>query len=250
MLEKIQNIEGLDIYQDFELFDDTPPGETIVKFQLVAEDMPFLTAQAGHIVRKNFVYIYKEKDLGRTSFRRRIRDGVEFDEATNKWVIKKLAPNSDIKQHPNEWNAFYRGTHDNEIGSPLLLMFKNDPSRVEFYKSKHIITVEQLARVGHTNATELGMGVSDDVKKAKMFLQKIKEQAPVLEMNAKLEEKDKRIAQLEAQVGELAGKLTELIDLQLGNKSEEEPSVAVSKRRGRPKGSKNKSSLEIEGMQE
>ena len=89
-MEKALQIEGLDYTQDHDLYDDTPPDAIITEFEVVSEIMPFLSEQAGKEIRKNWVYVRRTFELGRSSYFRRIYDEVEFDETAQKWKIKKL----------------------------------------------------------------------------------------------------------------------------------------------------------------
>lgn len=224
MLQNTQHIEGLSNYEDFELFDDTPPGEVQVKFYVESEEMPYLSEREGRIIRKNFVHVSAEWDLGRSKWSRRIRDKVEFDDATQKWVIAKLARNSDIKRWPTQWNAFMRGSSEDITGTPLSLLFKTDPSKVEMYKFKHISTVEHLASLSEATASDLGMGGREDVQKAKKYLERVKENSSTAKVTAALEEKDRIIHSLQSQLNDLADKFSKFIE----NQNEEKP------RRGRP----------------
>jgi hypothetical protein len=222
MLERVQHIEGLDAHEDHELFDDTPPGANIIRFYVEQEEMPFLTAQAGEVVRKNFVYVEAIVNLGNLHWQRRVRDKVEFDAVKGQWVIKKLAPGtkSDIRRWPNEWNAFMRGSHDGQvIGAPLLLLFKNDPSRVAHYAASHIKTIESLAACTESHIQLLGMGAREDVSKAQSYLKRLEEQAPATEMKFLLEQKDQQIQSLQGQLTDLSGKLSQLIEAQGAEKA-------------------------------
>lgn len=226
-LEQIQHIEGLEgAFQASEGLDDTDPGAMIVRFEVVSEEMPAETERAGHVVRKNFVHIYKQWEVGHTAFRRRIRDSVEFDETEKKWKVKKLAPESrsDILKHPAEWNAFARGTAAEDIGTPLSVMFKHDPSRVLFYKDHHITTVERLSGVNDTDASLMGFGVGDDVRKARDYLARLQRASNNgVQIMSQLDSLAEENARLKQQIEELASR-------------KEEPVEAEVKRgRGRPK---------------
>ncbi len=129
-----------------------------------------------------------------------------------------------------------RGTKDIIAGTPLSMIFRTDPSRVEFYKHYHILTTEQLAAMNATDSANLGMGVKDDVEKAKLYNRKIKEQAPALELNARLEAKDKQIASLTAQLADYGDKLNQLLDSQING------TPLVKKKGGRP--AANKANIE------
>lgn len=225
MLEKVTHIEGLDAYDDVEVYDDTPPGVTQVNFEVRSEEMPFLSAKEGKIVRNNFIWIRKVMDLGRSILERRIYDSVEFDEITQKWKIKKLAVMSDIRRYPESWNAFMRGASAESIGTPISLIFKNDPSRAEMYKTKGIHSIEQLASLTDSHIQELGMGIGSDREKAKNYMLRIEQQAPKLALDSLVEEKDRQIASLEAKLSDLTDKFTKFMERETSPK----------KPRGRPR---------------
>lgn len=214
MLKQITHIEGLDShYEDLEMPNDTPPVGVQVKFDVVQVEQPFLTAQEGRPIYKDEVFIIKEWELGRSKFRRKVRDAVVYEDG--KFKIKKLAPRSDIKQYPDEWNAFMRGATDATVGTPLSLLFRNDPSRAERYYFLHINTIEKLASLNESNAQDLGMDARSDIERAREFIKRTKEQAPALEMNLKLEQKDQEIISLRNAVADLTEKLTQVLNAQI-----------------------------------
>jgi len=241
MLEKVTHIEGLEGFDSKEMYDDTPPDSVLVRFDVRPVEQPFLSAQENRIIYKNIVFISKEWELGRSSLARPIRDTVAFDEKEQKWKISKLAPNSDIKKYPAEWNAFQRGQSNNDIGTPLLLLFKTDPSRVEWYKFRHITTVERLAAMNHSNSQDLGMGVSEDIQRAQNYLAQTKSSGAANELKARLEEKDSQVASLQNQLADLSAKLTEVLKDQTSPHREIEP---AKKGRGRPR------KVEVENLEE
>lgn len=219
MLEKVTHIEGLDVHEDHELFDDTDPTVVQTRFYVKSEEMPFLSEKEGRIVRKNLVYVRRTWDMGRSDYSRPINDLVEWDERTSKWVVKKLTPGmvssgpiSDIRRNPNEWNAFARGSGDQIVGVPLTLLFPNDPSLVEHYASKHIKSIEQLSALNETNLQDLGGFSREHVAKAKSYLDSVKENAEGVKVTAMIEQKDRQIAALEARLADMAEKFSELLD--------------------------------------
>jgi hypothetical protein len=227
-MQKTTMIEGYTGYEHQEdLLDDTNPGSVIVKFLVKSEVMPALSASAGREVRKNFVHVEVVMELGRSSWCRRVRDTVEFDEQTNKWKVTKLAEGerSDIRRWPDAWNAFARNSSEDVTGTPLSLLFKNDPSRVEHYKTRQITTVERLASMNSTDIDNLGMGARGDHAKAVQYLTRVKMLAGANEANFEIEKIANENESLRNQVADLSSKLTQLLEAQLGE---------APKKRGRP----------------
>ena len=214
MLQKTTHIEGLEgHYEDLQLENDTPPQGVQVRFDVVPVEQTFLTAQENRPVYKDEVYITKEWELGRSRLARKIRDIVEFKDG--RYIVKKLARNSDIKEYPDAWNAFARGQSQENIGTPLSLLFKADPSKVEVYKFRHIQTVEQLAGLNSSNAQDLGMDAASDIERAKGFLRRTKEQGASLELNLKLEQMERENSTLKSQLEDLNDKLGQLLSAQI-----------------------------------
>lgn len=228
MLEKTTHIEGLvDDFHDVELLDDTSPYKVLTKFHVVSEEMPFLSAQEGRVIRKNFVYITHTWELGRTSISERIKDTVVFDEGTKKWKITMLAPGeqSDIRRFPEAWNSFARNASEDDLGTPLMLLFKNDPSRVEHYKAYHITTVERLAGMNPSDLENMGMGARGDSERARSYLARAQGNADKTAATYQIDMVVQENQSLRSQVEDLSSKLSQLLEAQLG----ESP-----KRRGRP----------------
>ena len=228
-LEKVTNIEGLDHFQDHDLSTDTHPEARIVKFEVRAVEMPYLSNELGQVVFKNKVHITIIKDLGHTVVGPRpIRDVVEFDEKAGTWKIKKLAVQSDIKRFPEEWNAFMRGISAEALGTPLSVLFRHDPVKVENYKIKHIHSIEHLAALTDASIQELGLGARQDMDKAKAYLDRIKQLAPGMALDRKLQEKDEEINALKSQLNDLLAKFSEFVE------REDRKEENTSRKRGRP----------------
>ena len=253
-LQLNETIEGLSTWDDHELQDDTPTNSMLVHFDVVAEEMPFLTEQneSGTVVYKNFVWIFKEKHLGNFQMGRRLRDKVEWDEAQGKWIVQRLHKSqSDIRQYPNEWNAFFRNAKEGgDVGVPLNLLFRQDPSRVAHYARYKINTIERLANLPQMDADTLGMGATNDILKAKNYLARAKEQAPMIQVQAQFAEKDAQIVALlksqEEQARINADLQSKLMELLQGEK----PTVIRSKPKSRQaRAKKLASDSAIEGME-
>lgn len=212
MLQPVTHIEGLsNAYDNVQMLDDNKPGVTIVRFFVQSEEIPALSQ--AEIVRKSFVWIEKIMNLGNAILLRRIRDEVAFEDG--KWKVKKLAVKSDIRQYPNEWNAFARGASEEIAGTPILHLFRNDPARAEYYKSRHIQTVEQLAACGAQQTEQMGIGAREDVERAKQFLARIQGQAGSVAVATALEEKDRKLQEMERELADLKSKLTQVLTAQI-----------------------------------
>lgn len=232
-IDQTIHIDGLDTFQDHDLSmgNDTPPDAIMVKFEVVSEYMPFLSEQKGERVYKNFVHRSYIKELGHSTGSRRIKDTVEYDEASGRWKVKKLANKgqSDIKKFPNEWNAFYNGTTGNLVGTAIEFLFKHDPTRAELYKRNHVYSIEQLAGLSESDCQRGGMGWLDDKKRAQNYIARSKEAVTGVQFNAHVKNMEAENASLKSQVEELTSQVRQLLQSQL-DEANKIPAVKRSKK--------------------
>lgn len=243
----VTNIEGLDnAFEDAAPLDDNAPGVNLIEFYvkseqvLVAKKDSVTGIESLELEPKSFVRIKKIINLGNSIVDRRIKDTVEFKDG--KWVVKKLAVVSDIKRYTPEWNSFARGATYEAVGTPLVMMFKNDPARADYYKSRHIHTIEQLALCGASQTEQMGIGSSDDVTHARLFLERAKGGAGISAASL-VEEKERQIKSMQAQIADLSSKLTEVLTKQI---DEAAPKAQAKKGRGRSKA--EETPTDIEGL--
>ena len=138
-----------------------------------------------------------------------------------------LAPGeqSDIRKYSEAWNAFARNASEDDLGTPLMLLFKNDPSRVEHYKAYHITTVERLAGMNPSDLENMGMGARGDSERARSYLARAQGNADKTAATYQIDMVRRENESLRSQVQDLSSKLSQLLEAQLG----ESP-----KKRGRP----------------
>lgn len=213
-MKELDVIEGYSGYVpgEFDIPDDTNPGSCIVTFSVKSEEMPAKSAQAGKRIFENFVWITKQFDLGRSEVSRRINDKVHYDSELGKWVVDELVEyQSDIKAYPQHWNAFARGSTQGAVGTPINLLFKNNPAKVENYTRYKVDTIEMLSQLGDDHLRQITIGGIEDRERAKKYLADVAKMAPSLQLNQAMAEKDEQIDSLRSQVSELSSKINALI---------------------------------------
>lgn len=246
-IDQMLHIEGLDEFTDHDLsVEDTPPDAIIVTFKVEKEYMPFLSAQQGKRVYKNFIHRHFIKELGFSSGSRRIKDDVYFDEGKG-WRVKKLAPpgQSDIKKFTKEWNAFVRGTENMIEGSPIELLFKIDPSRADMYARSHITTIERLAGLTEADCQRGGMGWLDDKKRAEAYLKKAEEASGGIKNVEYIKQLEAKLAATEAESADLKAKFEAFLSSQIEAKQQ-----ALTPKKGKGKTKVSEEDLQnIEGLE-
>lgn len=114
-----------------------------------------------------------------------------------------------MKEHhkyefPKAWAAFEAGQQPEAQGTPLAILFPQDPSIVQHMRACHVFTVEQLATLTAEGQRRIGMGVQGYVAQAQKFLDAAERAAPVHQMEAALRRRDEEIEALKTQLLALA----------------------------------------------
>jgi hypothetical protein len=256
--ENMPEIAGFEGFQDHEISgfqDDTPPDAILVNFEVQKEYMPFLSKQEGKRVYKNFVYRTYIKELGFSSGGRRIKDKVRYDEESKQWKVVEIAPRgqSDIMKYTAAWNRFQRGNNDAIDGTPIEMLFPQDPARAEMYKSNHVQTIERLAGLGDADCQRGGMGWRDDRDRARSKLQKIEAASKDIQTNAKLQAFEEIVSDLTRRLAEteqkLSQALTEKMDEAVATAPKAQAPATPAKKRKQHPQAQGLNGEEIEGVE-
>ena len=117
----------------------------------------------------------------------------------------------DKARFARQYQAFKAGKEDQQSGTPLTVVPFMTPAKAEEYKFFHIVTVEQLAGAADSSkAAAAVMGFQGDKQKAAAYLQMAEGNAPILEMQQKLEDRDNQIAAMQEQMQQMNSRLAEL----------------------------------------
>lgn len=119
------------------------------------------------------------------------------------------ATDADVARFPRQWAAF-KANHEQEIsGSPLSLLFPDNPAIVDNFKGTGCRTIEQLAELNDTALQNCGMGARGYQVRAKEYLASADKGKNFHTLSARLDQlqlqsqADKeRIAALEAALAE------------------------------------------------
>jgi len=126
-------------------------------------------------------------------------------------VIDRRVRNLDTRRFSRQWQAYKAGKADQQIGTPLNALPFMSPSRAEEYRFFHITTAEQLASAADgSNAAQAIMGFNGDKQKANAYLQMAAGNAPILQMQQALEDKENQIAAMQEQMTQMNQRISEL----------------------------------------
>lgn len=111
-----------------------------------------------------------------------------------------------------QWNAFQaEKPQDAASGTLLSVWGPISPAQVEDYRYLRVVTVEQLAGLSDSNITALGAGARAHRQQARDFLESAKSNAPLLRVQAELQEERTQRAVLEKTVKEQGERLEALM---------------------------------------
>lgn len=126
-------------------------------------------------------------------------------------IPTRRARELDKARFSRQYQAFKAGKEDQQAGTPLTATPFITPARAEEYRFFHIATVEQLAGAADSSAAAGAvMGFQGDKQKAAAYLQMAAGNAPILEMQQKLEDRDNQIAAMQEQMQQMNSRLAEL----------------------------------------
>ncbi len=118
--------------------------------------------------------------------------------------VDRPVRDSDKRTHPMAWAAYQNGLSQDAVeGTPLSAWGGISPSRVEELAFFKIKTVEHLAAVSDGNLQQMGPTARRERQRAQEYLDASKSNAPLMRLQGELEEKDKRLAALEAQMARM-----------------------------------------------
>lgn len=111
-------------------------------------------------------------------------------------------------EFPRQWQAFEAGRSPEAQGTPLDILFPNDPQIVAHLRGAHIFSVDQLATVSAEGRRRIGMGADAWIQRAQQFIDAADKAAPMHQMEGQLRQRDEEIALLKQQVAMLADSVT------------------------------------------
>lgn len=127
----------------------------------------------------------------------------------NRSRIDRPVQEEDKTRFVKQWDAFNSGDEEQLSGTPLEHWPLMSTGQIEEMKYFKVFTVEQLANVSDANAQKF-MGLHSLRKKAKEYLARAAEEAPLQRLQSELDVRDKKIEELQEQMTALmADKLDE-----------------------------------------
>lgn len=149
---------------------------------------------------------FKSTEAGRPVFEDVIM--IEVLQPGEKDAVRVLADDFHKHRFARQWENFEKGNAQAIVGTPLELLFPNEPSTIMTLKGFNVFTVDQLAAISDTAMSNIPMGrtLSD---RAKRYLETANGGATFHQMKAQIDELQ---AKLQALTDEGAGPPTSVGD--------------------------------------
>lgn len=121
-------------------------------------------------------------------------------------IVHRPVWSKDIERFPRQYQAFKNNESQETIGTPLKLWGGCTLGQAKELEYFNVKTVEQLAGMSDGNAMKF-QGINALRQRARDYIAHTKEQQPLLQMRAELEDRDNTVATMQRQLAEMAAEL-------------------------------------------
>lgn len=114
-------------------------------------------------------------------------------------IVRPVQPH-DRDRFPRQWQQYVLNKTQVPDGTPIDLLFPNNPALGETLKARGIYTIQQLAGLSANGIDSIGMGGQDHVTKAQNYIKNANGGAGFTELQKQLTDKDGVIRSLQNQL--------------------------------------------------
>lgn len=126
-------------------------------------------------------------------------------------VIDRPVQDADKHRFSHQWSLFLQNRTQVPDGTPIDLLFPNNPAIADSLKSMGVYTIQQCANLSSNAIETIGMGGREWVNKAVQYLDNAKSGSSFLKLQAESDKKDQQIKLLERKVNQLTDQLNDVI---------------------------------------
>lgn len=108
---------------------------------------------------------------------------------------------------PNEYKIFKDGLEESPVGTPLEKWPPITPAMCLMLKAMHVRTVEELAELNDNIVQDIGLGGRQFRDKAREFVSRSAEEAPIAAANARADAAEASLARLQAQMDDILARM-------------------------------------------
>jgi hypothetical protein len=148
---------------------------------------------------------FKSQEAGRPIYEK--RDYIKIIQPGERDQMIREVTDLDRMRFPRQWQAYANQQEQVPDGTPIAVMFPQDPQICDQMRGLKVHTVEQLAGLGEEGIKRLGMGGRAYVERAKAFLNAASNMKGAHEMQRQIEAQTDEIATLKAALERLQAEL-------------------------------------------
>ena len=127
-------------------------------------------------------------------------------------IIDRPVTEADKHRFFHQWNAFLQNQTQVPEGTPIDLLFPNNPAVADNLKAFGVHTIQQCAKLSDNALQTIGMGSQDWKNKAVQYIDNATSGTAFLQLRAENEKKDQEIKLLRRQFEQLQSKYDEILN--------------------------------------
>lgn len=126
-------------------------------------------------------------------------------------IIDRPVQEGDKVRFPQHWNMFLQNKQQIPDGTPIDLLFPNNPATADNLRAFGIHTIQQCAKISAHAVDSIGMGATDWKNMAIKYLENATSGAAFLQLQAEVAKKDQEIKILNRQFEQLKAQYDSII---------------------------------------
>jgi len=149
-------------------------------------------------------------------------------------IVDRPATSQDQRRFPMQWNQFKDNQQQIPEGTPIDLLYPDQPSIAATLKANGVHTIEQCAQLSANAIESIGMGSQRYVNDSVKYLEAANKGVGASQLRKELEDRDRKIASLEHKVDLLIAENDRLKNTGTTNVTLEQLQTLIAGQQGRP----------------
>jgi hypothetical protein len=127
-------------------------------------------------------------------------------------IVDRPATANDQRRFPAQWAQFKENREQIPEGTPVDLLYPDQPSIAAMLRANNVHTVEQLAELSATAIESIGMGTQTYVNNAQKYLQMSNKGMAAAQVRRELEDRDRQIKTMAGTIESLKQQVDKLME--------------------------------------
>lgn len=149
-------------------------------------------------------------------------------------IVDREAHDGDRRRWPMQWAQFQQNKEQHPDGTPIDMLFPEQPSVGATLRASGVQTIEQCAELSGNAIDNIGMGAQSYCNAAKKYLEQANKGVGIAQHRRDMEERDRQIKVLTRQIEELQSALKHQEHVAINTPSLAQIQAMFSQMQGRP----------------